>query len=97
MAVPDENKLKAAIIRGRRTTRDPGMLMIMDALEWYMKQPRQAKYKGKYSPDTKNDAKLKKRIFMRTYMRDYRKNIRRRDHKKEDTCETLSPSQRSPE
>jgi hypothetical protein len=72
-----EDELRQHIARGRRITRDPGLLVIIDELERLLNERPVLKLRGNHVPDTSDDAKIKKSQFMKFYMRDYRKGIRR--------------------
>jgi hypothetical protein len=68
-----EDELRAHILRGRRITRDPGLLALIDELERRLNQ-RPLKMRGRRVPDTSNDARINKARYMKIYMRRYRAN-----------------------
>lgn len=72
-----EDELRAAIFRGRRITRDPGLLAILDQVEsWLDAPPEQRrpslKFRGRHHPDTSNDQRIRKAQYMKLFMRKYR-------------------------
>ena len=68
----NEADLRLAIVRGRRITRDPGLLAIIDELERRLNERPFIRRRGNREPDTDQDARLKKAMYMKLFMRRYR-------------------------
>jgi hypothetical protein len=71
----NEDDLRIAIVRGRRITRDPGLLALLDVLEQMVET--RSKYMGP-GPSSEDDRRIKRAMYMKRYMRDYRRGKRRR-------------------
>ena len=68
----NDEELRLAIFRGRRITRDPGILAILDETERRLNEKPVLKLRGNRVPDTSNDARINKSRYMKIYMRSYR-------------------------
>jgi hypothetical protein len=75
----NDDDLRIAILRGRRITRDPGLLEVLDEFERRLniKVVNHRGLRGGPGPPSKDDRRVKKAIYMRQYMRDFRRGIRR--------------------
>jgi hypothetical protein len=77
----NDDELRTAIIRGRRITRDSGLLAILDEFERRLNAkpttPRHRGLQGGPGPPSRDDRRIKKAMYQRIYMREYRKGLRR--------------------
>ena len=74
-----DDDLRIAILRGRRITRDPGLLSLLDEFERRLntRAVNHRGLRGGPGPPSKDDRRIKKALYQRYYMRDYRRGIRR--------------------
>lgn len=70
----NDDDLRIAILRGRRITRDSGLLALLDEFEQRLneKKVNHRGLKGGPGPPSKDDHRIKKAIYMKKFMRQYR-------------------------
>jgi hypothetical protein len=73
----NEDELRIAIMRGRRITRDQGLLAVLDEFERRLNAAPSdnipsLRFRGGYVQNISREAKIKKAKYMRGYMRRYR-------------------------
>jgi hypothetical protein len=74
-----DDELRIAILRGRRITRDPGLLEVLDEFERRLntKVVNHRGLRGGPGPPSKDDHRIKKALYMKKFMREYRAKKKR--------------------